>query len=194
MKDRMADFVRRRGSSLALVVLVMMAIGLAQSSISYTFAFGTLGIPLKLHMTALTTLGALARWGLLMSMAALWLLEKKGALFVLVIVVNTFATLILHPAADLELDQSSPGLAICVLEMPIITSDHWINIPQRSIINPSPLSPPRNRFSPLSKRAFFLPLRLPQVVTCAACVEHRVKRNRETDGPIQVSRLRRKRG
>jgi hypothetical protein len=73
----------------------MMAIGLAQSSISYTFAFGTLGIPLKLHLTALTTLGALARWGLLMSMAALWLLEKKGALFVLVIVVNTFATLIL---------------------------------------------------------------------------------------------------
>lgn len=91
----MADFVRRRGFSLALVVLVMMAIGLAQNSISYTFAFGALGIPLKLDLTALTTLGSLVRWGLVVSMAVLWLLRKKGALFALVIIVNGTATLTL---------------------------------------------------------------------------------------------------
>jgi uncharacterized membrane protein len=91
----MLDFVSRRGGSLALVVLVMIADALAQNSISYTFAFGALGAPLKLDLTKLVTFGFVVRWGLLASMSVLWLVGKKRALFVLVLVVNTFATLVL---------------------------------------------------------------------------------------------------
>jgi hypothetical protein len=91
----MADFIRRRGLSLAIVVLVMWVDALAQSSISYTFAFGELRGPLGMNVVVLAKLGYLVRWGLLALMAVLWLLAKKRALFVLVIAVNAFATLML---------------------------------------------------------------------------------------------------
>jgi hypothetical protein len=47
----------------------MIADGLAQNSISYTFAFGALGARLKLDLTKVVTLGVLTRWALLASMA-----------------------------------------------------------------------------------------------------------------------------
>ncbi|GAB2585011.1 hypothetical protein GCM10027034_16780 [Ramlibacter solisilvae] len=91
----MIDFVRRRGPSLALVVLVTGAAALAQSSIAYTFAFGALKAALGFDLSKLAELGYVGRWGLLTVMAVLWLLGKKRPLFLLAIIVNGFATLVL---------------------------------------------------------------------------------------------------
>ena len=91
----MIDFIRRRGLSLALVVLIMALAALAQGSISYTFAFGVLRGPLGLNLARLTELGYLVRWGVLALMAGLWFFARKQALFSLIIIVNAFATLTL---------------------------------------------------------------------------------------------------
>jgi hypothetical protein len=91
----MAGFVRQRGLSLALVVAVMAAAALAQGAISYTFAFGGLAATLGIHLSGLTEFGYFARWSLVGAMGILWLLDKKRALFVLAIVLNADATLIL---------------------------------------------------------------------------------------------------
>ena len=90
----MADFVRQRGLSLALVVLVMSVDAIAQVSISYTFAFGELRGLLGLDVT-LARIGYVTRIGIVALMAVLWLLERRRALLALVIVVNAYATLIL---------------------------------------------------------------------------------------------------
>lgn len=91
----MSSFVRRRGLSLALVVLDMFVVSLAQGAISYTFLFGQLRGPLVLKLVSLSTLGYLMRWGFFAWMVALWLLKKKSLLFAVVIVANAFSTLIL---------------------------------------------------------------------------------------------------
>jgi len=91
----MAEFVRERGLSLALVILVISAAALAQGSISYTFVFGELRGPLGLNLAPLADFGYSLRWGLAALMAASWLLKKKRLLFMLVIVVNALATLVL---------------------------------------------------------------------------------------------------
>ena len=90
----MADFVRQRGFSLGLVVLVMAVVALVQSSITYTFAFGELRGPLGL-LTTLAKFIYFMRWSLVAVMAALWLLKKKRVLFVLVMIVNAVSTLVL---------------------------------------------------------------------------------------------------
>lgn len=91
----MINFIRQRGLSLALVIAVMALSGVTQGSISYTFAFGALRAPLGMNLGALAELGYATRWILVAVMAALWLLEKKRALFLLMIAFNAMATLVL---------------------------------------------------------------------------------------------------
>src|SRR3974390_1571219 len=91
----MLSFVRRRGLSLALVVLVVCAVSLAQGSISSTVAFGALRGPVGFSLATVTAVGYGVRWAVVAVMAALWLFGKKRPLFVLVIVVNVFSTLAL---------------------------------------------------------------------------------------------------
>jgi hypothetical protein len=88
----MSEFIRRRGLSLGLVILVMAATALSQSSISYTFSFGVLRAPLGLNLKALTGLSYVGRWSLVMLMTVLWLLGRKRSAYRVVIVVNGFAT------------------------------------------------------------------------------------------------------
>ena len=70
-------WVRRRGPSLAVVVIVMTLAAMAQGSISYTFAFGALRGPLGLDFGRLPQWGYIARWCILAAMVALWALGKK---------------------------------------------------------------------------------------------------------------------
>jgi hypothetical protein len=88
-------FIRQRGLSLALVIVVMAGSALSQGSISYTFAFGALGMPLGLSLKGLTEAAYFARWCLLGAMAVMWALGRKRILAVLIIIVNVIATLAL---------------------------------------------------------------------------------------------------
>jgi hypothetical protein len=97
----MSNFVHLRGHSLGLVVLVMIAVSLAQGSISYTFVFGDLRGWHALQLASLAMPGYLVRWGLVAWMAVLWLLMKKRLLFTAVIVANVFSTLLLFLHAGL---------------------------------------------------------------------------------------------
>jgi hypothetical protein len=90
-----APSIHQRPLSLALVVIVTAAVAFAQGSISYTFAFGALRDVLGLHLTKLTEWGYFVRWGLVGVMAVLWLIGKKKALYVLAIILNANATLVL---------------------------------------------------------------------------------------------------
>ncbi len=91
----MFDFVRRRGTSLALVLLVELAIAVAQGAIAYSFTLGGLGQRLGVDVSVLAADGPLTRLGLVALMAALWLLGRKSALFKLVVAANAIATLAL---------------------------------------------------------------------------------------------------
>lgn len=93
--EPMVDFFRQRGVSLALIVLVGFVVVVAESAISYTFALGDLHGRQGVHAPAFAVLGQLVRTGLVVGMAALWLLGRKRALFKLVIVGNVIATLVL---------------------------------------------------------------------------------------------------
>lgn len=91
----MIDFIRRRGESLALVVLVGFAIAAAESAITYTFVLGELKGRLGLHWSALEAVVQFLRVALLVLMAALWLVGQRQALFKVVIVATVIATLVL---------------------------------------------------------------------------------------------------
>ena len=93
----MTTFFQDRGLSLALVILIMFAISLAQTGISYTMAFGALRALLPRDRSGIATSLAILRFGLVALMAALWVLRRKHALFQLIVVANalfTFALLI----------------------------------------------------------------------------------------------------
>jgi hypothetical protein len=88
-------FIRARGLSLAVVVLVMFALTLAQGAVSYTFALGQLRNRLPFDLAHLATAGYLLRQSLVAIMVVLWFLGWKRALFRLVIGVNALAMLML---------------------------------------------------------------------------------------------------
>jgi hypothetical protein len=91
----MSEFVHQRGTSLALVIVVMTVAALAQGSISYTFAFGALRDSLGVNVSALADIAYFARLGIAAVMAGLWLLRRKRALMTLVVIINAYSTLAL---------------------------------------------------------------------------------------------------
>ena len=94
----MLAFIRVRGPRVAGVMLIMLAISLAQSGISYSMAFGGLrdfmAQDRSIFARGLMTLSL----GLVALMAALWVLKRKQALFVCVVFTNAVFTcaLLLH--------------------------------------------------------------------------------------------------
>lgn len=89
------SFLRNRGSSLAVVVLILFAISLAQGGISYTMTLGALQGFLSSDVSLLTTGLIVLRFGFVTALGLLWLFKRKQALFQLIILVNTWFTLAL---------------------------------------------------------------------------------------------------
>jgi hypothetical protein len=88
-------FFRDRGFSLAAVILIMFAISLAQTGISYTMAFGALRAVLPRDRSSIATSLAILRFGLVALMAVLWALRRKHAVFQLIVVASAFSTMAL---------------------------------------------------------------------------------------------------
>ena len=91
----MTSFFRDRGPWLAAVVVIMLAISIAQVGISYTMTFGALSGLLPRDRTTMTTVLVVVRFGLVALMAILWAVKRKRALFRMIIVVNALFTLAL---------------------------------------------------------------------------------------------------
>ncbi|MEZ4768264.1 MAG: hypothetical protein R2844_07550 [Caldilineales bacterium] len=90
----MRNFVHDRSQSLAMVVLVLLAILLVQGEISYTTTYGALGgfIP-SLDDSILPAAGLGLRVVLAVVLVVLWLLKAKRTLFKTIIVVNALLML-----------------------------------------------------------------------------------------------------
>jgi hypothetical protein len=88
-------FLRDHGLSLVLVILIMFAISLAQTGISYTMAFGALRALLPRDRSGIATSLVILRFGLVDLMAVLWALRRKHALFQLIVVANALFTMAL---------------------------------------------------------------------------------------------------
>jgi hypothetical protein len=91
----MREFVRHRGTSLALVVVVMSVASVFQSSISYTFAFGDLHSLMGLSLSRLADISYFSRIAFVAAMVILWLLGKKHTLMTVVVIANAYNTLVL---------------------------------------------------------------------------------------------------
>ena len=88
-------FFRDRGLSLALVILIMFAVSLGQTGISYTMAFGALSALLPRDRSSIATSLVILRFCLVALMAVLWTLRRKHALFRLIVVANALFTMAL---------------------------------------------------------------------------------------------------
>jgi hypothetical protein len=89
------NFVRARGFSLAVVVLVMFLITVSQAGISYSIELGPLQ---KFESTTARTIAAglyELRVVLLLLLATLWVLNRKRGLFRSIIAANIYFTLAL---------------------------------------------------------------------------------------------------
>ena len=91
----MKAFLRDRGLSLALVVAIMFLIAISQAGISSSFAFGRL----RNHLPAVTPVIVGALVALQMALVALsfvlWVLNRRRALFKVIVIANTFFTALL---------------------------------------------------------------------------------------------------
>jgi len=94
-EQKMKSFFQDRGLWLAAVVLIMVAISLAQMGVSYAFAFGDLRRFLPIGASLLATILAVLRFGLVSILVVLWTLKRKRALFRFIIIVNFIFTLAL---------------------------------------------------------------------------------------------------
>jgi len=86
-------FLRARGLSLAVVVLVMCLVAVLQAGVSYSVERGPLQ---TVGSTAFRVLVAglyAGRIGFLLMLALLWVLNRKRALFRVIIAANTYFTL-----------------------------------------------------------------------------------------------------
>src|SRR6516164_4870169 len=95
-----AMLFRDRGVSLALVILIMFAISLGQTGISYTMAFGALSALLPRDGSSIAPSLVILRFGLVALMAVLWALRRKHALFQLIVVANALFTMALLIQTD----------------------------------------------------------------------------------------------
>jgi len=89
----MMPFLRTRGPSLAVVVLVLVCISMLQAGISYSVWQGPLQKFQPTAFRVLVTGFYGLRISLLLLLAMLWLLDRKRALFRAIIVTNVYFTL-----------------------------------------------------------------------------------------------------
>lgn len=91
----MFELIRRKGVSRGVVILVLLLDAVAQWTISYTLVGGRLKEHLGVDVTSLGVSGYVLRGALLAALVACWLLERRRAVFLLVIAVNGLATIAL---------------------------------------------------------------------------------------------------
>jgi hypothetical protein len=117
----MKTFLRNRGPSLALVVLILFAISFAQGGISYTMTLGALRGFLSSDLSLLTTGLIVLRFGFDAALGVLWLFKLKHALFQLIILVNAWFTLALlgHSSALVAtlFGSASPAVRTLLLDV-----------------------------------------------------------------------------
>ncbi len=91
----MKAFLRDRGLSLALVVVIMFLIAISHGGISSSFALGRL----RNHLPTVTPLIVAALLALELALVALslvlWTLNRRRALFNVIVIANTFFTVLL---------------------------------------------------------------------------------------------------
>ena len=91
----MKRFFRERGLALGLVVLVMLLVTVSQGSLAYTFLVGELKGRLSRWPMQLSGLQWGLRAGLLLGMMLLWVMNKKRALFSVIVAANAYFTVVL---------------------------------------------------------------------------------------------------
>jgi hypothetical protein len=91
----MRAFFMVRGPGLAAVVLIMLIVSVLQAGITYTMTFGALRNVLPSDPAPLATVFVALRFGLVAMMGALWIMKRKRALFLSIIIVNALFTLAL---------------------------------------------------------------------------------------------------
>jgi hypothetical protein len=89
----MMRFLRTRGLSLAVVVLVMFLISTTQGAISYSVVRGPLRAFVPSHLPTILAVLYVSRIALLALLVVLWALNRKKTLFHTVVVTNAFFTL-----------------------------------------------------------------------------------------------------
>ena len=95
MLKNLDRFFRERGIRLALIVLVMYLISIAQGTITYSAFVGQLSSRVSSGHHLFAIAQNLFRIGVLLLMITLWALNRKRALFRLIIVANSFFTVML---------------------------------------------------------------------------------------------------
>src|SRR5271169_6439579 len=97
----MITFFRDRGLWLSAIVLILVAISLAQGAISYTLAFGPLWGFLPRDPSNIATVLLTLRLALVAALVLIWTLKRKRALFRTIIFANALFTLalIVHTTA-----------------------------------------------------------------------------------------------
>ena len=94
----MMSFIRNRGVSLATVVLILSVVAQSQASISYTIAFGALRSFMPPDAPLILTVLLAMRVGFVALLVVLWILNRRHALFRVIVIVNATFTvaLVLH--------------------------------------------------------------------------------------------------
>lgn len=118
----MLAFIRARGPRVAAIMLVMLAISLAQGGISYTMTFGALSDFMPRDRSVLAR-GLLAvSLGSIALMAVLWALERRRALLVCVIFANTVFTcaLLIHMSGLVSVLYGSVSEAVHALMIDVM--------------------------------------------------------------------------
>lgn len=89
----MIRLLRARGESLAVIVLVMFLISMAQGAISYSVGRGPLREFVPPHLPVILAVLYATRIVLLALLVLLWALNRKRTLFHTIVVANTYFTL-----------------------------------------------------------------------------------------------------
>jgi uncharacterized membrane protein YuzA (DUF378 family) len=117
----MKSFLRNRGPSLAVVVLILFVISLAQGGISYSMTLGALRGLLSSDVSLATTGLIVLKFGIVAALGVLWLCKLKHALFRLIILANAWFTfaLLTHTSALIAalFGSSSPAVRTLLLDV-----------------------------------------------------------------------------
>jgi hypothetical protein len=122
----MITFFRDRGLWLSAIVLIMVAISLAQGAISYTLAFGPLWGFLPRDPSNIATVLLTLRLALVAALVLIWTLKRKRALFRTIIFANALFTLalIVHTTALIAVlfGSASEALRTLILDVTLLSA------------------------------------------------------------------------
>jgi hypothetical protein len=118
----MKAYIEARGPWLAAVVVIMGLIALAQTNISYTLTFGALKSFTAVDRSYAATIMLTLRIALFVLLVGLWVVNRKPALFRLIVLGNAFYTLnlITQTAALMSILSGSLSEAINALLIDVV--------------------------------------------------------------------------